>query len=135
MSQEPYFHDMEKRRFNFMDDDGGCRHYGREVQTRFYLPTSILCNNDACEHGVGGLVIVNGIGFAWRFIIPDEWMHFFSINFLDCFGASQCVKYKLKGQRLLSISDSMNALSCMDSNKFDPHLQPHHDDLSRQTGK
>ena len=46
--------------------------------TNSILPTmaSILCISDACEHGIGGLIIVNGIGFAWRFIIPDEWMHF-----------------------------------------------------------
>ena len=108
--------------------------------TNSILPTmaSILCISDACEHGVGGLIIVNGIGFAWRFIIPDEWMHYFSINFLEFFGASQCIKYVcafITGQRLLSISDSMNALSWLVANKFDPHLQPHHDDLSRRTGK
>ena len=108
--------------------------------TNSILPTmaSILCISDACEHGIGGLIIVNGIGFAWRFIIPDEWMHYFSINFLEFFGASQCVKYVcdyITGQRLLSISDSMNALAWMDSNKFDPHLQPHHDALSRRIGK
>ena len=35
--------------------------------TNSILPTmaSILCISDACEHGVGGLIIVNGIGFAW----------------------------------------------------------------------
>jgi hypothetical protein len=108
--------------------------------TNSILPTmaSILCISDACEHGIGGLIIVNGIGFAWRFIIPDEWMHYFSINFLEFFGASQCVKYVcdyITGQRLLSISDSMNALAWMDSNKFDPHLQPHHDALARRIGK
>ena len=108
--------------------------------TNSILPTmaSILCISDACEHGVGGLIIVNGIGFAWRFIIPDEWMHYFSINFLEFFGASQCIKYVcafITGQRLLSISDSMNALSWLVANKFDPHLQPHHDDLSRRVGK
>ena len=108
--------------------------------TNSILPTmaSILCISDACEHGVGGLIIVNGIGFAWRFIIPDEWMHYFSINFLEFFGASQCIKYVcafITGQRILSISDSMNALSWLVANKFDPHLQPHHDDLSRRIGK
>ena len=42
----------------------------------------------------------------------------------------------ITGQRLLSISDSMNALSWLVANKFaDPHLQPHHDELSRRTGK
>ena len=29
----------------------------------------------------------------------------------------------------------MNALAWMDSNKFDPHLQPHHDALARRIGK
>ena len=63
--------------------------------TNSILPTmaSILCISNACEHGIRGLIIVNGISFAWRFIIPDEWMHYFSINFLEFFGASQCVKY------------------------------------------
>ena len=56
-------------------------------------------------------------------------MHYFGINFLECFGASQCIKYVcafITGQRLLSISNSTNALSWLDSNKFD---------LSRRTGK
>ena len=46
--------------------------------TNLILPTmaSILCIvSDACEHGIGGLIIVNGIGFARQFIIPDKWMH------------------------------------------------------------
>ena len=108
--------------------------------TNSILPTmaSILCISDACEDGVGGLIIVNGIGFAWRFIIPDEWMHYFSINFLEFFGALQCIKYVcafIIGQNCLLISDSMNALSWLVANKFDLHLQPHHDDLSRRTGK
>ena len=53
--------------------------------TNSILPTmaSILCISDACEHGIGGLIIINGIGFTWRFIIPDEWMHYFSINILE----------------------------------------------------
>ena len=136
-----YFDDMEKEDLKLwmtIVDIITVGNMGRSTNSILPTQASILCISDACEHGVGGLIIVNGIGFAWRFIIPDEWMHFFTINFLEFFGASQCVKYVcayITGQRLLAISDSMNALSWMDSNKFDPHLQPHHDDLSRRTGK
>ncbi len=108
--------------------------------TNSILPThaSILCISDACEHGVGGLIIVNGVGFAWRFTIPEKWMNYFSINFLEFFGATQNIVYVCKfitGQRILSISDSTNALAWLDANKFDPHKQPHHDDLARRVGK
>lgn len=107
---------------------------GRSFNSILKTHASILCISDACEHGVGGLIIVNGVGFAWRFIIPEKWMHYFSINFLEFFGSGQGIKYvceHITGQRILSISDSTNALAWLDTNKFDPHKQPHHDELAR----
>ena len=84
----------------------------------------MLFISDACEHAVGGLIIVNGIGFTWQFIIPDEWMDaLLQHQFLGIvFGASQCIKYVcafITGQRLLSLSGSMNILSWLVANKFD----------------
>ncbi len=111
---------------------------GRSTNAILETIACILVISDACEHGLGGLIIINGIAFAWRFELPMDLVGIFSINLLEFIGSYWGIKRVcqfVRNIKMLTISDSTNSLAWLTANKHNPHLQPMHDDVARAVGK
>ena len=111
---------------------------GRSTNSLLKTIALILTISDASQHGLGGLIIINGIAFAWRFELPHYLLGIFSINLLEFIVTYWCIRAICKfitGEKILAISDSMNSLAWLDLNKHNPHLQPMHNIVARAVGK
>ena len=62
-----------------LTDGGICRSTNAILDTM----AAILVISDACLHGMGGFIIINGIAFAWRFSLPPNLMGISPLNLLE----------------------------------------------------
>jgi hypothetical protein len=111
---------------------------GRSFNSILRTIIEIVTISDASLFGMGGYFIVGNYGFGWRYELPADLLGFFTLNFLEFLASYWTLKTPArlrKGTKFLSISDSMNSLSWMTRNKFNPHLQPMHDIIARAYGR
>ena len=113
-------------------------HTGRSTNSILHTVPFILTISDACLHGLGGLITVNGIAFAWRFTIPDEWVGILHSNLLEFIAAVWSIKHVCDVAsriKILSIGDNKSTISWLTTNKHNPTTHPNHDFVARYLGK
>ena len=137
-----YFDSMEKEDLklwmtivhNLSDGNIGCSTNSLQKTIASILTTT----SDTSQHGLGGLIIINRIAFVWRFELLHYLLGIFLINLLEFIATYWCIRAICKfitGEKILAISDSMNSLAWLDSNKHNPHLQPMHNTVAKAVGK
>ena len=112
--------------------------FGRSFNSILRTVIEIVTISDASLFGMGGYFIVGNYGFGWRYELPADLLGVFTLNFLEFLASYWTLKTPARlrqGTKFLSISDSMNSLSWMTKNKFNPHLQPMHDIIARAYGR
>ena len=119
---------------NLSDGNIGCSTNSLQKTIASILTTT----SDTSQHGLGGLIIINRIAFVWRFELLHYLLGIFLINLLEfiatCWRIRAICKF-ITGEKILAISDSMNSLAWLDSNKHNPHLQPMHNTVAKAVGK
>ena len=65
---------------------------GRSTNSLLKKIASILTISDVSQHGLGGLIIINGIAFEWRFELPHYLLGIFSINLLEFIATYWCIR-------------------------------------------